>query len=171
MSSENFIWIPSLEQSDEGLFALIREERYTITGNNKENNKGRERERKRNHGRSCRTRRVALDRCTYISTLMSLMKYYWWQFWPTLRTSSARSNGVEVCTQSFLQMEMKGSASFGATYRILIRKSKYSHFNYEWDHYLWYFDEIFFSPAINFLPRKFGRIYDGYCQIHVRSMG
>ena len=47
MSSENFIWIPSLEQSDEGLFALIRDERYTITGNNKENNKGRERERER----------------------------------------------------------------------------------------------------------------------------
>ena len=60
MSSENFIWILSLEQSDEGLFALIRDERYTITGNNKENNKGRER------GREITVDRAGLDGSRWI---------------------------------------------------------------------------------------------------------
>ena len=123
MSSENFIWIPSLEQSDEGLFALIRDERYTITGNNKENNKGRERARKRNHGRSCRTRRVALDRCTYISTLMSLMKYIGGNFGRLFgRLLRDRTEWKYPHSPSYKWNERKCVS--GATYRILNKKEQ-----------------------------------------------
>lgn len=85
----------------------------------------------------------------YISTLMSLMKYYWWQLWPTLRTPSARSNHrrPEVCTQSFLQIEIEEQMCFLAR-SCVFRKLEntlrfFSTFNYKLNHYLQHINGIF----------------------------